>query len=578
MLRILRNYKRAHGRHHPLLAIDFENNPKTGGFICAGIAGDIRHQTTKRENGKIKNIWTTKYIEKYFTDQTKLFKFLLDLDRNDCMIVTYNLAYDCTYLDAITNHADSLYSGQRVIVIKLTNGLKAIDLFNHTMNGSLADWINWLDMTIKWGIAKADLLDYRNRVMNDARATYRLGDFLENFYFHECGIPLQLTVGAAAMKLFTMKYFTDYWARDDDFLSLYERSAYYGGRVEVFKRGKHKTYGYDVNSMYLSIIRDCVLPDIMTGKYVKNPPRKWLHYLSDYLGIWTIRVRTPIDIYLPVLPVRIGGKLKFPRGEFSGTWTSIEILEALKQGYEILQVFSFVYYRKSKHYFREFAKFIWGKRVEYRAKKNVGMDSMIKRIGNSLYGKFAQRNSMDYFGRAGDFSDLKKLPPNSKFFTYAGEVWLSTKKEATPAKFEFPCISAFITAYARLKLYEAMIKNQKSLIYCDTDSVKLSRQIKGVKVGADLGEWTYEIKGEVIPYYRPKMYANKRKGVPKRAKLISVNRLREIWEYDKPLRRKESIKNGRMPNQWVTTQKVLTYLDDKRDWIKNQSQPILFSG
>jgi len=575
MIRELRKYNRKYGVHHPLLAIDFENNPDTGAFICAGVAGAVRHRTSRRVNGDVVSVWTEKYLERYFTDQNELFEFLLSLNKNSCIMVTYNLAYDRFFMDAITDHETVLAIGARVILLKLKTGLKVIDLFNQTMEGGLADWINHLNMTEKWGIVKAELADHYNRVMNDARATYRLGVFIEDFYYYECDVPLQVTVGASALKIFTMKYFDDYWRRDNEALSLYERRAYYGGRVEVFKRGKQKTYSYDVNSMYLSIMRDCLIPDILTAKYIQSAPKKWRRYLTDYLGIWTVTVKTPPDIYIPVLPVRLDGKLKFPRGQFSGTWTSIELLEALAQGYEIISVSEFTYYSQSKYYFRDFAAFIWGKRQKYKTAGNKGMDLMIKRIGNALYGKFAQRNSQDYFGRLSDYT--KEIPAICIFMEYRGEVWIHVKGELKPAAHEFPVISAFITAYSRLKLYRAMIANADSLIYVDTDCIKLTCPAKGIVIGNELGEWGLDTDGKSVIYHRPKLYGDKRKGIPKRAKLKCRTRDGETWVWDKPLRYREAITRGLTPNVWIEAHKELTFNDDKRDWARGRSSAVIFN-
>ncbi|MAF36572.1 hypothetical protein CL622_05650 [archaeon] len=572
MRRQLKQYKRKHGIHHPLLALDFENDPKTGGFICGGIYGDIRHRTSHRENGEVKVDWTSKRVEGYYTDLDELQEYLLSLKKNACILVFYNLSYDRWFLDDITDHKSVLAVGQRVIMLKLKNGLKCMDLFNHPCEGSLEKWIESCDMTEKYGIAKADLSDHFERVMNDTKATFHLGNFLEDFYYYECGIPLQLTVGSAAMKLFTMKYFTDYWERDNEFMSLYERRAYYGGRAELFKRGKIKTWGYDVNSMYLTIMRDCEFPDMQTGKYIEKPPKRWRRYLDNYLGIWNVIVQTPDDIYLPLLSVRLDGKLKFPEGIFSGTWTSAEILEAERNGYKILKVISFIYYRQKKPYFQKYARFVWRKRAEYKAKNNKPMDIMIKRLGNSLYGKFAQRNRQEYFGRLSDYKGI--IPERVKFIDYKGEVWIQVEGDATPATFEFPAISAFVTSYARLKLYEGMKANKDSLIYVDTDSLKLSRPAVGITIGSELGDWALDLEGVVVEYHRPKLYGDKRKGVPKRAKLVSKNREGETWEYDKPLRYKEAIKGGLTPNVWVEVQKHLIYQDDKRIWKRNVSRPL----
>jgi hypothetical protein len=52
-LRILRHDPMEHGTHHALLALDIENDPGTGKFICAGLWGKIAqrkgHNHARRE-------------------------------------------------------------------------------------------------------------------------------------------------------------------------------------------------------------------------------------------------------------------------------------------------------------------------------------------------------------------------------------------------------------------------------------------------------------------------------------------------------------------------------------------------
>ncbi|MAH49525.1 hypothetical protein CMI37_27130 [Candidatus Pacearchaeota archaeon] len=583
MRRQLRRYNRKRGIHHPLLALDFENDPKTGDFICAGLFGDVRYRTSYRDGGRVQVRWTTRRVDAYFTNLSEVFNFLMSLDRNSCILIFYNLSYDRWFLDTIADHHTVLAVGQRVISLKLKNGLRCMDLLNHPCEGSLEDWIGYLNLGTHFGVVKGALTDYRSRVCNDAQATYHLGTFLEDFYYYECGIPLQLTVGSAALKLFTMRFFTDYWTRDDEDMSLYERDAYYGGRAELFQRGTLPTWGYDVNSMYLSIMQDCQFPDMLTGKFINHPSKNWRRYLDDYMGIWRVRVETPADLDPLLLPVRMGGKLKFPRGTLSGCWTSVELLEAERHGYKIVEVYSFIYYARCKFYFRDYARFIWAKRLEYKTQNNIPMDKMIKRLGNALYGKFAQRNHQEYFGRLSDYPE--ELPPRVKLFEYHGEMWVQVEGEPQPASYEFPAVSAFVTAYARIKLYRAMLANRDALIYVDTDSLKLTRPAVGIPVGDGLGEWSLDIEGDPILYHRPKLYGDTHKGVPKRAgaccllslKRAYINAELETWNYAKPLRYREAVKSGDTPNVWVDIYKHLIYADDKREWKGDRSKPLEYN-
>ena len=78
-------------------------------------------------------------------------------------------------------------------------------------------------------------------------------------------------------------------------------------------------------------------------------------------------------------------------------------------------------------------------------------------------------------------------------------------------------IAAFVTTYARLKLYEYMDKLGKNALYCDTDSVIFLAQPGSYvpPTGDYLGDMTDELDGDTIETFvstGPKCYAFKTTG------------------------------------------------------------------
>ena len=562
------------GRGYPLLAIDVENDTKTADFICAGVYGQVK--TLLKGRTRIRN------VEAFIESEDELCNLLAGLRKGSCMLTFFNLSYDKIFLEKVINHNATLRNGTRTIRTKLKeSGITLMDLTNHA-DGSLADWINYLDMEKEHGVTKKDLKDLKQRVMNDVKATYILGSFLKRFYAEECGIPFKLTVSSSALFLFKKKYFKDRWVRDLDKYPYLKRceeleqEAYYGGRTELFRKGSFDIYEYDINSAYLSIMRDKLFPDVdqMRTHYVKRGENWQKYWDRGYQMIMRCKVHVP-NCYIPILPYRINGKLCFPRGTFTGTWTSVELAEAMRHGTKILECYEFVYYSQSKPYFKEFAEFVWARRAEYKRQGNGGMDKMIKKIGNSLYGKFAQRNEEGgYFGLSEEYDGFL---PDGKFMVFKanGKQYLHVKGNEVPSSHYFPAIAAFITSYCRLKLLEAIKQDEDAIIYCDTDGVKLTRPVEGIKVSDELGDWAYEGKVRSVVFHRPKMYGDKRKGVPKRATLIKDTEEYEIWEYQKPLKEREAIRRGEKPCKWVTVRKILFKKDDKREWDDNLSTPLL---
>jgi hypothetical protein len=555
--------------HHPLLALDIENDPKTGKFINAGVYGWIRDHHGKET---LQN--------KYFTNQKEFTGYLMSLrkpkDKNiPTKIILFNASYDYWFLMKITADGELLTNGSNIITGKLKNGIPIMDLTNLTRQGSLEDWIGYLrEEMAKYGIYKKESLDNLEvRVKSDAKATWVLGNYLENFFTKEIGIPLKLTIAGAARYLFSLRFFKDYWYREEEALwkSEYERKAYRGGRVEAFKGGVERVFvGYDVNSMYLSVMRDEIYPDPNSAKYIRSPKE----LPKDTLYIADVTVVVPKQ-YIGVLPVISPdtGKLIFPTGTFRGSFASPELNYVIKNaGVKVEKIHSLIQY-KGKPYFKEYAEFIWKKRKEYKDKGNKGMDILIKYLGNVLYGGFGQKNKNSYFGKLEDLtlefvSDIKAKPAISEI---DGVKYVTvTASDGEDSKHTFPCIPVFITSYARILLLKALRANAENLIYTDTDSMKLKNVAKDIVVGDGLGEWGYEGVEINVSVYKSKMYGDKCKGVPKRAVLEWEDEVRKIYSYDKPNKMKESFRRGLTPALWKKTIKEVSKIDDKRIWISEK--------
>jgi hypothetical protein len=74
------------------------------------------------------------------------------------------------------------------------------------------------------------------------------------------------------------------------------KTAYFGGRVEVFKTYGEDLYVYDVNSLYPFVM----LMDIPIGNAIKSTDPN----LDNYFGFCYATVEVPNDIYNPLLVFR----------------------------------------------------------------------------------------------------------------------------------------------------------------------------------------------------------------------------------------------------------------------------------
>lgn len=562
------------------LAIDIENNAETGAFINAGVFGEIADHHGRRKN-----------FEHVFHTQKELFAFLeaakTKEDKNSPFVLTFfNLAYDYPFLQDICDDSKLLMVGGRFIAGALNNGIKLVDIKNQATDGSLEDWIKWIKMKDTHGIEKAPLpsvtdtmKEWDARVLPDAKATWVLTEYMQSFYNNKLNIPLTLTLGSGARRFFSQYFFTDYWIRDNDKLDSYERESYRGGRTEVFQRGKHRVFSYDVNSMYLSVMRDEIFPDPTSAKIFEAPPE----LPHDKMYIAKCKVTVP-NQHIPPLPL-FKDKLIFPVGSFTGVWCSPELEYAIREcGVKVEKIEWCITYR-GKPYFREIAEYVWTERIKYPKSVNYGMNLMIKKIGNSLYGGFGQKNELyTYAGKLEDFdADLSEgVKPiiterdGVKFVTVSGG-------DKEDSEHTFTCVPSFITSYARLKFLEKARAHPHSVVYGDTDSLKFDRNLHS-RYQNGLGEWGYEPdKSGKWYFHKPKMYGKHRNGMPEKIKGIRKDALivresKDMIEFivKRPNRYKESIKRGLVMDKWESNSKTVNKLDDKRVWILGsmQSEPI----
>ncbi len=296
------------------------------------------------------------------------------------------------------------------------------------------------------------------------------------------------TMASQALRVFRTYLKKDLWALTG-FASEFCRKSYYGGRVEIFKPFTEKTiYEYDVNSLYPFVMAKNLFPDGFAS-YVYGS-----EFDKNKLGIWECRVTTPQDIFLPVLGVvryqdKKGnwnkpqgsktGKFIFPKGTFTGHFTSAEILYARSQGYKI-ELLRGVQFSEKTRLFKKYVETLY--KLRFSQGEGTVLSIICKLLMNSLYGKFGMNLNKENITQ--EFKE-----GNKEFRTFEasnGKAYELFKEKKVLDSYTNTAIASFVTSYARILMHEMMSKiPENDLYYTDTDSIWTTKKMRsGRALGA----------------------------------------------------------------------------------------------
>lgn len=272
------------------------------------------------------------------------------------------------------------------------------------------------------------------------------------------------------------------------------RAGYYGGRTEVFtpRVTDGKAYHFDVNSLYPTCFEydyPVGAPEYITGQ--RRIRLAWDMWLNDGAGLGYIKATVYIpQQHIPPLPVKMG-KLVFPTGLITGTWTFHELQYAVEKcGVEIREYHEMILFKKTYPILRNFLHTFYPMKVKGKEDGNVALASMAKLLLNTGYGYLCLRR---------DRTDLKALEDKEKYedrFLYQNEEMGYICINSTVISDSVQVAAgAYVASYARLILLDMLryLDDKGTVYYCDTDSIVSSEPIPEEYVHpTDLGKWDLE--------------------------------------------------------------------------------------
>ena len=327
---------------------------------------------------------------------------------------------------------------------------------------------------------------------------------------------------------------TPEWLSHSDPLN--PREGLFGGRtnaLHLYYEGEDdETIHYvDFTSLYPSVMRQ-------GGEYpvghpeIILPPIDRFRVTQDYYGLNKVKVLPPQDLYLPVLPLHLNGKLLFvlcrtcaenlnqtskckhhcDQRAFVGVYTTPELRKALEVGYRILDVYEVWHYPNTSPSL--FGKYVqtylqlkqeasgwpsWCVTPEDRQRYvedyerhegirlrpdqiqvNPGLRALAKLFLNSLWGKLGQNPYLPV-------TEYVDCPKRFAELMFGGQVevkhLLLISDELVQVQYERRgegvhensfanvVLADFVTSFARLRLFEAMDPIADRVLYFDTDSI-----------------------------------------------------------------------------------------------------------
>lgn len=334
-------------------------------------------------------------------------------------------------------------------------------------------------------------------------------------------------------KDFKLAVSTNYESKLGRFIEGFIRQGYYGGRTEVFRPFLENGFHYDVNSLYPAVMEMYEFPIGFPEVHNSDLWSIWDSWRFTGRGAGMIFAKVEIpDTFIPPLPIRHrfktgqGEKLIFPTGKVQGTWTLHELHNAMKHGVKLIEIEQIIYWKKTAPIFKGYVEHFKDMKMNSKGAKR----SFAKLMQNSLYGKFGMRRERVCYYPVEMKEELynQKIPYLEIIHPQTGITFLEAMAEVEVDYIQ-PHISAYVTSYARILLFNALVEQEKNgaVYYCDTDSIAGKKEFPLDLVDDKVyGKWKLETVIDKAVFIQPKLYFEK--GIDDKGKPVETRKAKGI--------------------------------------------------
>lgn len=324
-----------------------------------------------------------------------------------------------------------------------------------------------------------------------------------------------------------------------------ERSAFYGGRVEVLRwitDGGRAWLGTPESELEMEGVRwdiRSAYPAAMLGLFPSGESCRALRPAAAYgtfPGIFHAKVVIPPG--LPLLPMRAerGSSVVWATGVLEGWWTHRELQAAEKHGAKILHIDKARVWREETPVMAPFVEKYWPLREKALRDGDDIVAKWVKLFLNSAFGKLAQLMS----GMCRLVFDPEVVGTNESWHPigesniYGVDVRRVVDGVPMGPACARPVLASTITADARIRVMERLIEAGDRAVYCDTDAVYELGDAR-IEEPDTLGAWNREgpFGGWFAP--APKMYRytdgeGREKARAKGMPAASAEMIRRLWK------------------------------------------------
>jgi hypothetical protein len=253
-----------------------------------------------------------------------------------------------------------------------------------------------------------------------------------------------------------------------------ERDAVYPGRNECFRLGRIGTpvYHLDASAFYPGIAAQVELPGRLRGCETGDLRRA---QSLARMG-WCVIGSGYVDTSEPLVPVRIGDATIYPVGRFGASlcWPEWELL--IQRGATV-EITGLSYYEPAT-VCRRFSERLWSYRIDCEHKGARARARCVKRIANSLIGKFAAWDwgwvDAPGVGSGYPYSAWYQIDPETgQLERWRSIGWHVQKEQCNgEAQDSCPAIAAWVYSVGRVRMAEWIrLAGRRHCYYCDTDSL-----------------------------------------------------------------------------------------------------------